>query len=188
MTDQKLLVESILAGDQKAFKILIKQYQRLVSHFVFRMVSSVPEREDICQEVFMKVYQHLPRFRFESSLSTWIGRIAYNTCLNFLEKKKVPLYDDLGDEDQTYEPVDDETSRPDFVYADREISGILREEIDGLSPVYRTIVTLFHLDEMSYAEIADIMKMPEGTIKSYLFRARKQLKDRLSVKYRREEL
>ena len=105
MTDQKLLVDRILAGDQSAFKTLINQYQRLVTHFVFRMIPSAADREDICQEVFMKAYQHLERFRFDSSLSTWIGRIAYNTCLNFLEKKKLPLYDDLSDEDKTYEPA-----------------------------------------------------------------------------------
>jgi RNA polymerase sigma-70 factor (ECF subfamily) len=188
MTDQKLLVDRILAGDQKAFKILVQQYQRLVTHFVFRMIPVGPEREDICQDVFVKVYQHLNRFRFESSLSTWIGRITYNTCLNYLDKKKLPLYDDMGDEDKSFEPVDDEKARPDFNYADKEISTILKGEIEKLPPIYRTIVTLFHLDEMSYAEIADIMKMPEGTIKSYLFRARKQLKEKLSVKYRREDL
>lgn len=188
MTDQKLLVDRILAGDQKAFKILVQQYQRLVTHFVFRLIPVGPEREDICQDVFLKVYQHLNRFRFESSLSTWIGRITYNTCLNYLDKKKLLLYDDLGDVDKSFEPVDDEKARPDFDYADKEISGILKGEIEKLSPIYRAIVTLFHLEEMSYAEIADIMKMPEGTIKSYLFRARKQLKEKLSVKYRREEL
>ena len=188
MTDQKILVDKILAGDQKAFKTLIEQFQRLVAHFVFRMVSVEAEREDICQEVFMKVYQHLGRFRFESSLSTWIGRIAYNTCLNHLEKKKLPLYDDLGKDEKPYEPVDTEAARPDFSYAGKEISSILKTEIDRLPPVYRAIVTLYHLDEMSYAEIADIMDMPVGTIKSYLFRARRQLKEMLSVKYKREEL
>lgn len=188
MTDQKTLVDNILAGDQNAFKTLIGQYQRLVTHFVFRMVPSQADREDICQEVFVKIYQHLDRFRFDSSLSTWIGRIAYNTCLNHLEKKKLPLYDDLSDDDREFEPVDDESAQPDFGYEKREISTILKAVIDRLPPVYRAIVTLYHLDEMSYAEIADIMNMPEGTIKSYLFRARKQLKEMLSVKYKREEL
>ena len=98
--------------------------------FVFRMIPAGPEREDICQDVFLKIYQHLSRFRFESSLSTWIGRISYNTCLNYLDKKKLPLYDDLGDENKSFEPVDDEKARPDFGYADKEISGILKGEIE----------------------------------------------------------
>ncbi len=187
MTDQKLLVDRVLAGDRGAFKELVERYQRLVTHFVFRMVPAGPDREDICQEVFLKVYQHLDSFRFNSALSTWIGRISYNTCLNHLDKKKLPLYDDLGDEDKQYEPVDDGSARPDLELAEKEISAILQKEIDRLPAVYRTIVTLYHLDEMSYAEIADIMNMPEGTVKSYLFRARRMLKERLSAGYQRED-
>ena len=188
MIDQKALVQKILAGDQKAFRLLITQNQRLVYHIVFRMVPSLSDREDICQEVFLKVYRHLPNFRFDSKLSTWIGRIAHNTCLNFLDKKKLPLYDDLAAEDDNREPVTDESAGPEHLLAQKEISSILQKEIDRLPAVYKTIVTLYHLDQMSYTEIADIMKMPEGTVKSYLFRARKQLKTRLLIQYRREEL
>ena len=188
MADQRVLVEQILAGDKKAFKLLIVQNQRLVSHVVFRMIKPGPDQEDVCQEVFIKVYQNLERFRFDAKLSTWIARIAYTTCLNFLDKKKLPLYDDLGDENSDFEPVGDEADRPDFRLEDSEISNILRAEINAIPPVYKTIVTLYHLDEMSYAEIAGVMKMPEGTVKSYLFRARKMLRERLSAKYKREEL
>jgi RNA polymerase sigma-70 factor (ECF subfamily) len=189
MADPKKLVEQILAGDKNSFRTLIQDYQRLVSHVVFRMIPPGPDQEDISQEVFVKVYQHLDRFRFDSRLSTWIARIAYNTCLNFLDKKKLPLYDDLGGEDREFEPESiDPSSRPDFNFESEERSVILQREIDRLPPVYKTIVTLYHVDQMSYAEIADIMKMPEGTIKSYLFRARKMLKDRLLAKFQREEL
>lgn len=188
MAEERGLVEKILAGDKAAFRTLIVQNQRLVSHVVFRMVKSKSDREDICQEVFVKVYQNLGNFRFDSKLSTWIARIAYTTCLNFIDKKKLPLYDDLGDEDRNFEPVGDDAERPDFRFADSELSDILKTEIDNIPPVYRTIVTLYHLDEMSYAEIAGIMKMPEGTVKSYLYRARKLLKERLLAKYKREEL
>ncbi|MCK5126678.1 MAG: sigma-70 family RNA polymerase sigma factor [candidate division Zixibacteria bacterium] len=188
MADQRALVEQILAGDNKAFKTLITDNQRLVSHVVFRMIRPGPDQEDICQEVFIKVYQNLDRFRFDSKLSTWIARIAYTSCLNFLDKKKLPLYDDLGDEGQSFEPVGKEADRPDFRFEESEVSDILKAEIDDIPPVYRTIVTLYHLDQMSYAEIAKIMKMPEGTVKSYLFRARKLLKEKLLAKYKREEL
>jgi RNA polymerase sigma factor (sigma-70 family) len=189
MTDPKELVEHILAGDQDSFRVLIKQYQRLVSHVVFRMIPAGPDQEDLCQEVFVKVYQHLGRFRFDSKLSTWIARIAYNTCLNFLDKKKLPLYDDLVSEERSFEPIaPDESARPDLGFEAAETGVILQKEIERLPAVYKTIVTLYHLDQMSYSEIADIMKMPEGTVKSYLFRARKMLKDGLLKKYQREEL
>ena len=190
MTDPKELVEQILAGDRGAFRTLIKEYQRLVSHVVFRLIPAGPDQEDLSQEVFIRVYQHLDRFRFDSKLSTWIARIAYNTCLNFLEKKKLPLYDDLvTEEDREFEPVaPDETARPDFGFEATETGVILQKEIEQLPAVYKTVLTLYHLEQMSYNEIADIMNMPVGTIKSHLFRARRLLKDKLLAKYQREEL
>jgi RNA polymerase sigma-70 factor (ECF subfamily) len=189
MADPRKLVEQILAGDKNSFRTLIHDYQRLVSHIVFRIIPAGPDQEDVSQEVFVKVYQNLDRFRFDAKLSTWIARIAYNTCLNFLDKKKVPLYDDLTDEERSYEPVaPDHEARPDFVFEAVETGVILQKEIDRLPAVYKTVVTLYHLNQLSYLEIADIMKMPVGTIKSHLFRARKTLKDRLLSKFQREEL
>ena len=189
MADQDRLVERILAGDDGAFRQLIVQHQRLVSHIVFRLVPSEADREDICQEVFVRVYQHLDTFRFDAKLSTWIARIAYNTCLNFLEKRKLPLYDDLVDEDRPLDPAaPDEISRPDYALEAAETGRTVQRAIERLPPVYKAIVTLFHLEQMSYSEIADIMDMPEGTVKSYLFRARKMLKDKLLTQYQREEL
>ncbi len=189
MADSSKLVEQILAGDKNSFRTLIKQYQRLVSHVVFRMIPAGPDQEDVSQEVFVKVYQNLTRFRFDSKLSTWIARIAYNTSLNFLDKKKLPLYDDLGDEDHQFEPIaPDQEARPDLSFEAVQTGSIIQKEIERLPAVYKTMVTLYHLDQMSYAEIAGIMKMPEGTVKSYLFRSRKMLKERLLKKYQREEL
>jgi len=190
MSDPKELVEQILAGDQNSFRTLIKQYQRLVSHVVYRLIPAGPDQEDLSQEVFIRVYQHLDRFRFDSKLSTWIARITYNTCLNFLEKKKLPLYDDLvTDDDRDFEPTaPDEIARPDLNFEAAETGVILQKEIEQLPAVYKAVLTLYHLDQMSYIEIADIMNMPVGTIKSHLFRARKMLKDKLLTKYQREEL
>ena len=188
MTDPQKLVAAVLAGDRKAFKILIQQYQKLVSHIVFRMVPVSADREDICQEVFIKVYQHLSGFRFDSKLSTWIGRIAYNTSLNFLEKKRLPLLDDLGDDDNEYIPADDAGEMPDEALENKELKAILNREIEKLPPVYQTVVMLFHLDHLSYEQIGQITQLPDGTVKSYLFRARRLLKDRLLRQYRREEI
>ena len=178
-----------MAGNKNAFRLLIDRYRRLVSHVVFRMIPPGPDQEDMCQEVFVKVYQNLSRFRFDAKLSTWIARIAYNNCLNFLEKKRLPLYDDLSRDDNPYEPAaPEESSRPDRQYENANSGELVRAEIMCLPPAYRTIITLFHLEQMSYNEIADIMDMPEGTVKSHLFRARQILKKRLEAKFQREEL
>jgi len=186
--EARTLVDKILAGDAEAFKSLIEQSQRLVSHIVFKMIPNEADREDLCQEVFMRVYNYLSGFEFRSKLSTWIARIAYNTCGNYLEKKKIPLYEDMTPEDKTIDSCAGDRPLPDEQVEKQEISERLRDEIDQLPIRYRTIITLYHLDEMSYSEIGEIMKLPEGTVKSYLFRARKLLKERLTAKYQPEEL
>ncbi len=197
MQAEKDLIEKIVAGDSPAFRVLVESYQRLVCHVVFRMVANEADREELCQEVFVKVFQHLKNFNFQSKLSTWIARIAYNTCVNYLKKKKTPLYDDLagteadspGDRAVSFiESVPGELPMPDEFTMDREIRLFLHEAISELPPQYRAILTLYHLDEMSYKEIGEIINLPEGTVKSYLFRARKLLKERMLEKYSAEEL
>ena len=188
MKDPKVLVEKILSGNTEQFKILIEQYQRLVSHIVYRMISKEADREDICQDVFIQVFQNLGNFKFESKLSTWIAKIAYNLCLNYLEKKKTPLFDDLSPAEESIETQSGDSFAPDTFTEQQDRSSRLQVEIDKLPVQFRTILTLFHLDEMKYNEIAEILGLPEGTVKSYLFRARKLLKQKLTAKYKQEEL
>jgi RNA polymerase sigma-70 factor (ECF subfamily) len=186
--DSKLLVKKTLAGNKKAFESIIQQHQRLVSHIVFRMVANQADREDICQDVFVKVYQHLESFQFGSKLSTWIAKIAYNTCLNYLEKKKVLLFDDVSSDGRSMESLPGDTRGPDRLAEEKQTSSLLRKEIKKLPVRYRTIITLYHLDHMSYDEIAEAMELPQGTVKSHLFRARRLLKERLMSKYQPEDL
>ena len=187
-TESRRLIERIKTGDKNAFKTLIDNYQRLVAHIVFRMVTHEADREDICQDIFLKVYRNISGFRHESKVSTWIAAIAYNTCLNHLQKKKVALFDDHTRENETLDDVSFGGDLPDSLFEDKAKAELLQSEIKTLDVRYRTILTLYHLDEMSYAEIAKIMKLPEGTVKSYLFRARKCLKEKLLLQYQREEL
>ena len=184
----KPLIDRILSGDRDAFKTLIEANQRLVLHVVYKMVSNPSDVEDICQEVFVKVYQNLSGFQFGSKVSTWIAKIAYNTTLNFLEKKKVPLFEDCSADDVSLENLSGNQITPDEIMEGDVISSVLHEEIYQLPVQYRTIISLYHLDEMSYKEIGEIMNLPEGTVKSYLFRARRMLKGKLSKKYQVEEL
>ncbi len=186
--DTKILVENVLAGDRVAFNTLIELHQRLVLHVVYRMVSNRSDVEDICQDVFIKVYQHLPTFKFGSKLSTWIAKIAFNTTLNFLEKKKAVLFDDFSPDAFGLDNISCDQSGPDENIVDGEAASILQDEINRLPVHYRTIITLYHLHELSYKEIGEIMELPEGTVKSYLFRARRLLKDKLTLKYQTEEL
>ena len=186
--DERELISGILAGDNGAFRLFIEQYQGLVSHIVFKALGNGSDREDVCQEVFIKVYRNLENFQFKSKLSTWLARIAYNTALNYLNKKRPELYDDIAPEDVTIDDYRGEGFTPEEISGNGDSHRKLRAEIERLPVQYRTALTLYHLEGMSYNEIGEIMELPEGTVKSHLFRARKILKQRITAKYTIEEL
>ncbi|MCY1721666.1 sigma-70 family RNA polymerase sigma factor [Prolixibacteraceae bacterium Z1-6] len=180
------LVQQVLNGNNNAFRFLVSKYQGLVVHVVGRMVQQQDELEDICQEVFIKVYKTLNRFRGDSKLSTWIAKIAYNTAITHLRKQKrrgevsyseqPTLIDTQSDLGLNQEKMEKE-----------EAQKYLLKLIETLPVNYRTVLTLFHLEEFSYKEIEEITGMPEGTIKSYLSRARKILKGKIEKVARLEQ-
>jgi RNA polymerase sigma factor (sigma-70 family) len=185
-TDQTV-VEKVLRGDTKAFSVIIKNTEGLVAQIIFKMIPNREDRNDIAQDVYLKAFQKLAGFKFEAKLSTWIGQITYNTCVNFLEKKKLPLVDITTLEQETDEeaadrwnnllnPFDNDIEKR---LINKEFSQILAIEIDRLPPLYKILITLYHNEELSCAEIAQIVQLPEGTVKSYLFRARRALRDQV---------
>ena len=187
MESDREIVERVLAGDRDAFTALVKRHQRLVSHLVFRMVRDPRDREELCQDVFFRVYRKLDTFAYHASLSTWIGRIAYRACLNHLERRALPLYDDLreaGEEGGSpIERLAGGGPSPLERAEAEELRAFVRARVDALPVQFRTAVVLYHLEEMSVGEIAEVMDLPEGTVKSHLFRARKLLKETLMAAY-----
>jgi RNA polymerase sigma factor (sigma-70 family) len=188
------LVDKVLRGDTNAFRFIIKNTEGLVAQVVFKMIPNTDDRKDIVQDIYLKSFQKLGSFKFQSKLSTWIAQIAYNTCINYLEKKKLVLTDNAN-YDYEDEAVETLNSKIDFfnnetekIIFKKELSTILKTEIEKLSPVYKTLITLYHNEELSYSEIAEITELPEGTVKNYLFRARKTLRDNLLLTYKKEAL
>jgi RNA polymerase sigma factor (sigma-70 family) len=171
------LVKQILDGNNNAFRYLVANYQRLVLHVVARVVQRQEDVEDISQEVFIKVYKQVKRFRGESRLSTWIAKIAYNTSISHVRgaRKNVHSYD----EQPGLIAAEEDTALNQKIVEKEEAKKYLLDLIEELPEHYRTVLTLFHLEEFSYKEIEEITGMPEGTIKSYLSRARKLLKGKL---------
>lgn len=174
MFNEKEVVLKIQRGELRAFTLLVKQYERLVFHVVQRLTLNQADAEDICQDVFLKVHSSLHTFAFQSKLSTWIARIAYLTTIDYLRKyqkmKISELTDDLGDFYFT-------NVTPEKLLDEKDVAHYVHKLIDQLPLHYRTVLTLYHLDEFTYPEIEQITGMPQGTIKSYLFRARKLLKE-----------
>lgn len=169
------LINQILIGNMNAFTFLVNRYQKLVLHISGRIIQRQDDVEDVCQDVFIKVFQNLIKYRNECKLSTWIATIAYNTSINHLRKYK---NDDKVNTDDTAVFSKLTEFRSDE-YEKADLHRYIREQIDLLPVQYRTVLTLFHLEEFSYQEIEQITGMPEGTVKNYLFRAKALLKEKL---------
>jgi len=109
MQTEHEIISRIVNGDMTAFKILVKQYEKLVTYMVYKLVRNKEDTQDLCQDVFMKVYKHLPNFRFQSKLSTWIAQIAYRAALNHLRNVsgKRSCTDDIADFENYHKTTDD---------------------------------------------------------------------------------
>jgi RNA polymerase sigma-70 factor (ECF subfamily) len=186
----------VLSGDTNAFSAIIKSTENLVAQIVFKMIPNSEDRKDMAQDIYLKAFHKLSGFKFQSKLSTWIGQIAYNNCLSYLEKKKLVLLGSSQDGNEPEEALEILLNKPNSLSLSeseknifqKELSGILQFEIERLSPVYKTLISLYHQEELSYEEITQITELPQGTVKNYLFRARKMLKENLLAKYKKEEL
>ena len=173
--DDTELINQILKGNMNSFTFLVNKYQKLVVHISGRLIQRREELEDVCQEVFLKVYQNLGNYRMESKLSTWIATIAYNTSINYLRKfKKDNVVN--PDDSAILAKLEDFNSND---YEKADLYRYIREQIERLPVHYRLVLTLYHLEEFSYLEIEQITGMPEGTVKNYLFRAKALLKEKL---------
>lgn len=169
--EERSLVKQVLAGNQVALQLLIRQYQKLVTHMVWRLVKNKEDREEVCQDVFIKVYDSLSTFKFDSKLSTWIATIAYRMSLNHLKKFN------RNKETEDLELVEFKLESSFNGVEEADFAKFIHQLIEQLPDTYKTILTLYHMEGFSYPEIVKVTGLPEGTVKSYLFRARKKLKE-----------
>jgi RNA polymerase sigma factor (sigma-70 family) len=193
LTDRQL-VERVLGGDAKAFGLLVRDTEGLVAQIVYKLIPNEEDRKDMAQDIYLKAFYHLKGFKFQSRLSTWVAQIAYNTCINWRQKKKLVLATDLGGgpegqgRDRSGQSAGMAAPDTEGLVVNKQLSGILQVGINQLPPLYATLVSLYHHEELSYQEMAEITGLPEGTVKSYLFRARKMLKETLLSTYKKEAL
>jgi RNA polymerase sigma-70 factor (ECF subfamily) len=171
------LVDAVLHGAPGAFERLVRAYQGLCWHIVYRMVRDPEDARELCQETFLRVHQCLHQYRHESALKSWIGQVAYSIALRHLQCKRIPLLEPQPGDDA---PSPLENLGADFdleqAFGDAQVARRLHEAIDALPPVQRTVLTLYHLEEASIPQIAAITGLASGTIKSHLFRARLRLR------------
>ncbi|MDR0380944.1 MAG: sigma-70 family RNA polymerase sigma factor [Oscillospiraceae bacterium] len=175
----RALVERAARGEEAAFEALVNAYQKRVYTLAFRMTHSREDAFDLSQEIFLKVYRALPRFKAESSFSTWLYRLASNVCLDHARKaarrREQPM--SAWEQEGESQPVEwpDMRYSPEAVYEKAELREAVAEAMDKLTPEHRIVLTLRDIERLSYAEIAAALELEEGTVKSRLARARAAL-------------
>ncbi len=179
-----LLVERTVAGDQKAFELLVIKYQRRIERLIGRMVRDVDLVEDIAQETFIRAYRALAQFRGDAQFYTWLYRIAVNTAKKALmDLKRDPLVSESAlrgssdDEDETSAVENELTSSetPETLLAAKEIAAAVNAAMEALPDELRQAVTLREIEGLSYEEISEVMNCPIGTVRSRIFRAREAI-------------
>lgn len=161
----------------QAFRMLVKSNERLVAHMVGKLVNNREEHEEICQDVFLKVYNKLSEFNFQSKLSTWIATIAYRHAINSLRKNRMITHEIPEGESASHYFVTEEN--PENILGDKDMEEYIHKLVDQLPAQYKLVLSMYHVEGMSYQEIGTITGMPEGTVKNYLFRARTLLKEKV---------
>ncbi len=178
------MIQAVLGQQPGAFSTLVNRHQRLVWHLILRMVKNPADADELAQETFLLVHRKLAQFRGESALSTWIGQIAFSLSTRFLQRKRIPLVESDIAEDDLLERIGDDHDLAESI-ADAELFGHVATAMNELPPIQRTLLTLFHLEEQTVDDVAQITGLPVGTVKSYLFRARARLRvaleDRVGV-------
>ena len=178
--DDAQVVAQALAGGEQAARELVVRYERPVFNLIVRMVQDPSTAEDLTQEAFAKVFRSLRTFDVRLRFSAWILKIAHNTTLDYLRRHRpqlVPLDQPVADDGRTLaEGVPDRAAvSPERAVVRRQLGAALDAAIDRLRPEYRRVIVLRYQEDLDYAEIAEVMAMPLGTVKTFLHRARQAL-------------
>jgi RNA polymerase sigma-70 factor (ECF subfamily) len=186
LTDQQV-VQLARDGSERAYRELIGRYQRPVFSLIYRLVRDREQAEDLAQDTFIKVLNHIDRYRPEFKFSSWIFKIAHNTALDHLRRKE-PVTLSIDGSPHARTAAETETSAitpasgsadPEQYTLNRELGAGIELALAALRPDYRTAIVLCHVEGRPYEEIADIMDVPLGTVKTYIHRGRKELMQQL---------
>lgn len=175
------LVQTAVAGREASFEELVSRYQRPIAAYVYRMVGDYDSALDLTQEVFIKVYNSLSRYRSEFKFSTWIYKIAHNAAIDHLRRYAVREHALTGsvDGDRAEVAIESRRLTPEQESERRERCSEIESVVQLLQPSYRELIVLRHSHDLSYDEIAEVTGLPLGTVKNRLFRAREAMRDLL---------
>ncbi len=186
MDNEQTLIQRAQKGDHAAFAALVDEHQRFVYNLALRAVNDENEALDLTQETFVRAWTALPNFRGQSQFRTWLYRIATNLCYNRLPNLRRSLAD-FGDDVLPDIPESDSApTNPAREFESNETRTYLHHAINGLDANYKLLISLRYQDELSYDEIASLLNLPLGTVKTGLFRAKEKLRIALA-NYHAEE-
>lgn len=187
-SEDAVLIKRALNGDQRAFKKLRQKYYEAIFNLIYRMIRDKDEVEDLTQEAFIKAFMSLTSFNDEYAFSTWLYKIATNNSIDYIRRKKLQTFSidkpiESKESDFSFE-LPDSTYEPDQEMIQRQRKKLLEDAINSLPAKYRQVIHLRHVEEKEYQEIAAILKLPLGTVKAHIFRAREMLNKYLRDKLR----
>lgn len=173
-------IKRAIQGDEKAYKALLKRYERGIYNMIYQMVKNREETEDLVQETFIKAFNALDSYNDQFAFSTWLYKIAFNNCIDSIRKKKLKTYPldkpIKTKEGQVQQEIRDDSTSPEKEILFAEKRKQINEAIGCLPERYKQVIILRHKEERSYEEISEMMKIPLGTVKARIFRAREMLK------------
>jgi RNA polymerase sigma-70 factor, ECF subfamily len=184
VTDAELATAA-LRGSHTACESLVRRFERPVYNLVFRLVRDPSTAEDLTQDTFMKLFRALGSYDPQQRFSSWLFRIAHNTAIDHLRQRRLltaepPPGADAGDTDIVALLPDEKADSPEASAARSELAEALDAAIDRLRPEYRAAVILRHQEDLDYGEIAEVLAVPLGTVKTYLHRARREMAEHLA--------
>jgi len=181
LDEDRILIEQVLSGQARAFEEIIRKYQKPIFYFVQRMLKRQEDSDEVTQKTFVQAYLHLSKFRFESSLKTWLTKIAINLAKSYLRKSKRSFFE-LGDH------LADVRSEEAFGRSEKDQEKTwLRESLEELPPMQKQVIELRIYDELSFKEISSIVGSREGSCKVNFHHGMKKLKEVFQKRRNREE-
>jgi RNA polymerase sigma-70 factor, ECF subfamily len=177
--DQTIL-EQVRRGETRSFGVLVDRHKDRALTLALRLLGDRGEAEELVQDAFLRAYRNLDQFRGDARFSTWFYRILYNLCMTRVTRRRPPAEPLDGLDERRLDVAPGEASALERL-EEEELHTMLAEGIAGLPERYRAVVTLFYVQEMNLDEVARVLDLPAGTVKTHLFRARALLKTRLTA-------